>query len=491
MLPKKSEKGQALVLIAFAAVGLFAFTALSVDGGRVFSDRRHAQNAADTAALAAALARVRAQAPSDPDAAAVTSGEARALTNGYPNDPASTVEVKICDDPSLDLTKDCQGLPVDAVLSDYVQVKITSYVRTTFARIIGWQQVKNVVTAVAKAQLGGLGPLFDGSAMVALSPNGSPTIRNQGNINLDIINSGIFDNSTDGCAFTIGGTSNVNVDTGYTIATNGTANPPCLNGIPQGNINDPSLHQSGSPIPYPPVFNPPIPVPNINCSGDGRVTPDAAPNHYTVHPGNFDSSNPLPNINNGYWTFVTGSYCIDGGISIGGNALVTANYVEIRIDSGEFSVTSNLNCNSMLVHINGGSGMTVNGNSHVVCHNVTFFASTGSVSLEGTGTQNIFTAPTDGAFPFEAYPEYKNLLVYMPYGNTDTLKITGNSGTEMTGSIIGVSAPVTLTGNNDFVLNSSITGFTIDIAGAATTTINYIPDDQITQLDPSSIGLTK
>ncbi|MCI0553607.1 MAG: pilus assembly protein TadG-related protein, partial [Anaerolineae bacterium] len=61
MTNKNSEKGQALVLIALAAVGLFAFAALAIDGGRVFSDRRHAQNAADTAALAAALAKIRAE----------------------------------------------------------------------------------------------------------------------------------------------------------------------------------------------------------------------------------------------------------------------------------------------------------------------------------------------------------------------------------------------------------------------------------------------
>lgn len=40
MLHKRSEKGQALVLIALAAVGLFAFTALAIDGGMVFSDRQ-------------------------------------------------------------------------------------------------------------------------------------------------------------------------------------------------------------------------------------------------------------------------------------------------------------------------------------------------------------------------------------------------------------------------------------------------------------------
>src|SRR6266508_4711635 len=49
------ERGQALVLVALAAIGLFAVTGLAIDGGAKFSDRRHAQNAADAAALAGAL----------------------------------------------------------------------------------------------------------------------------------------------------------------------------------------------------------------------------------------------------------------------------------------------------------------------------------------------------------------------------------------------------------------------------------------------------
>ena len=58
MIHKKTERGQALILIAFAAIGLFAFSALAIDGSRAFSNKRHAQNTADTAALAAALAHI-------------------------------------------------------------------------------------------------------------------------------------------------------------------------------------------------------------------------------------------------------------------------------------------------------------------------------------------------------------------------------------------------------------------------------------------------
>src|ERR1041385_2564836 len=69
------ERGQALILVALAAIGLFSVTALAIDGSIKFSDRRHAQNAADTAALAGALAK---------------STEERAISAGTPPIPSNT-----------------------------------------------------------------------------------------------------------------------------------------------------------------------------------------------------------------------------------------------------------------------------------------------------------------------------------------------------------------------------------------------------------------
>src|SRR6185436_4464378 len=81
------ERGQALIVIALAAIGLVAITGLAIDGSAKFSDRRHAQNAADTAALAGAYALANA----DPywDLAALN----RALDNGYDDNPLDEVEV--------------------------------------------------------------------------------------------------------------------------------------------------------------------------------------------------------------------------------------------------------------------------------------------------------------------------------------------------------------------------------------------------------------
>ena len=466
----RSEKGQALVLIALAAVGLFGFAALSIDGGMVFSDRRHAQNAADTAALAAALARVRA--PSNPDGAAVTAGLARATSNGYDNDTNSTVEVHICDETGIV----CEGMPAGADPSDYIQVKIISIVNTTFARIVGRQTVTNIVTAVAKAVVGGPSPVFDGSALVALSKTDPDAVGAGGNVNLDINNSGVFSNSSDDCSMAGNGNINVSVDTAYNIVGG-----YCESG--SVNFNGGPI-QSTTQIAYPPELD--IPTPSISCSGNGHITPDATPNHYTIHPGDYSSLT----LNNGTYTFVgNGKFCFHGDVKINGNTHVIANHVDILVTAGSFDINGNstFNCDYMLVYITGGSGIHFNGNGSNTCTNVTFYAEKGSVTWNGN-VANTFTATTAGPHA----EDYSNLLIYMPYGNTADLKINGNAGNTLTGSIIAVSSNVTISGNSGTTgFNSNITGYTITLAGNSNTTINYHPEDQFTVLDPSSLGLTK
>lgn len=51
---RHNERGQAIVLMAFAMLGLLAFVALAIDGGNTLTERRRAQNAADAGALAGA-----------------------------------------------------------------------------------------------------------------------------------------------------------------------------------------------------------------------------------------------------------------------------------------------------------------------------------------------------------------------------------------------------------------------------------------------------
>jgi hypothetical protein len=53
MKTKTSERGQAMILIVIGFIIILGFVGLAIDGGQVYSDRRHAQNAADASALAA------------------------------------------------------------------------------------------------------------------------------------------------------------------------------------------------------------------------------------------------------------------------------------------------------------------------------------------------------------------------------------------------------------------------------------------------------
>ena len=53
---KHTENGQAIVLLALAFVVMLGFTAIAVDGSMIYADRRLAQSASDSAALAGAAA---------------------------------------------------------------------------------------------------------------------------------------------------------------------------------------------------------------------------------------------------------------------------------------------------------------------------------------------------------------------------------------------------------------------------------------------------
>jgi Flp pilus assembly protein TadG len=90
------ERGQALIMIAFAAVGLFALTALAIDGGAAFSKDRQAQNAADAAALAGALALTRATDAAAGHTAALAAADASTKGNSFNNDGTTPGKPTMC-----------------------------------------------------------------------------------------------------------------------------------------------------------------------------------------------------------------------------------------------------------------------------------------------------------------------------------------------------------------------------------------------------------
>jgi Flp pilus assembly protein TadG len=92
--PRRAERGQALVVFVLALVAIIAVTGLVLDGGSAFAQRRDQQNAADLAALAAAI--THGNTPGDyatREFAGRSRGFGVAAANGYPHGGSIVVTV--------------------------------------------------------------------------------------------------------------------------------------------------------------------------------------------------------------------------------------------------------------------------------------------------------------------------------------------------------------------------------------------------------------
>ncbi len=195
-----SEKGQAIVLIALGIVGLFAFVALAIDGGMVLYDRRSAQNAADAAALAGAYEIARdpwnISSLTDRIQSAATS---RAHENHYGNEDGKTVIVTYPASANIHFAKEdpiitkCTS-PADK-RCNYVEVQITSTVKTSFLHLISFNSVRNTVTAVAHVIPPRPISPFAGTGLVSLAPTGCGMTYLSGNLVANLVGGGIFVNS--------------------------------------------------------------------------------------------------------------------------------------------------------------------------------------------------------------------------------------------------------------------------------------------------------
>src|SRR5512138_668617 len=215
----RQHRGQALVLIVLAIVGMIGLTGLAIDGGNAYSDRRHAQNAADTAALAAALKKVRGGTEAQWTQAALDIASA----NGYngASNPRVTVNVYPCTNTAH--TPLCVlGAGEDA--DNVVQVVISSTIHTYFAPVLGIRQITNQVQAIAKAIPSEAVPWYDGNALVALMPGCKSSSWNHdpfdfaGSETTFVAGTGVFVNSDCNPAFIDNGSGNsMNVPAGVCV----------------------------------------------------------------------------------------------------------------------------------------------------------------------------------------------------------------------------------------------------------------------------------
>ncbi|HYH03669.1 MAG TPA: Tad domain-containing protein, partial [Bacillota bacterium] len=142
MEAQRSERGQVLVLILFAIVVIMGFAALAVDGGQIYAERRRAQNAADSAALAAANAFIAKQ---DTDAAAM----AAALTNGFGDDPNDIKNNIPVENRKMHVAFEQYAEDDDY---EYFKVTVDTTTDSIFSQFITGQSQRQTVEAVARVK---------------------------------------------------------------------------------------------------------------------------------------------------------------------------------------------------------------------------------------------------------------------------------------------------------------------------------------------------
>lgn len=210
---QRSERGQALVLIILAIVAIFGFAALAVDGGRLYSERRRAQNAADASALAAG----RSAMDKKPSAQILNAALDIAAANGFNNDGVTN---------TVTYNHPPVGGPYDGN-PEYYQVIIDQKVNPIFIQFV--LQGSEAVNAGAVVHAALTDTLSEGNAVHALDTNGE-AVDLAGDVGIDIVGGNILSNAagtkrgnahgqdagvniTSGAVLTVGGWTNTRMMT--------------------------------------------------------------------------------------------------------------------------------------------------------------------------------------------------------------------------------------------------------------------------------------
>ena len=312
-----TERGQALIVLALAAIGIFGIVGLAIDGSAKFSDRRHAQNAADTAAMAGALELARGDTANWTNTAKNVADE-----NGYDGNLVSNqVWVYYCDAIPLSSPVDCG--PYNNYHS-YIQVVITSRVNTSFAKVVGIQQTQNIVQAVAYTDEGG--PLYKGDAIIQLNPTGSGCpgefiLGGSGTVTID--GGGLFVNSNntgnnncaaftqDGCQTTL-----TVINGGGITAVGQIFTDPC-NGNDMINATE---TEGAEPYPFPPPPEEVPPAPPECAAGTYGYVQNNFPTNgtSTIWPGKYDTLPPAQATEK-IIVMKPGNYCIFEAVQVTGS----------------------------------------------------------------------------------------------------------------------------------------------------------------------------
>jgi len=305
------ERGQALIIVAIALIGLVGLAGLVIDGGNIFLDRRKAQNAADSAALASALARIRGGQNFN------TVALQAAATNGYDNNGVTnTVTVNV---PPV------SGSHIGNI--EYIQVIIVSHVKTNLLALIGQPEYVNEAQAIARSKQPELRQLLNGTAIASLAPESNCSNEKafwlHGTPTLEVTGGDVFVNSNNQtCALIQNGNSSLRIKSNHSIRVvgGGTFDKP-------QQLSPKVTIGSGSAA-YPPFF-----MPSVSCENPAEIKEDGI----TMTPGLWEEEFPPKDVTQ----LDPGVYCLTDGLKV--NDTLLGSEVLLFVQDGDVQISANAN----------------------------------------------------------------------------------------------------------------------------------------------------
>jgi hypothetical protein len=338
-----SRRGKVVALMAVCLVPVLGFVAVAVDGGILLSDRRQAQRAADSAALAAAtdlFTNWNTAGGVDASGTAKQSALTTAAANGFNNDGVnSTVTVNIPPKSGQSLGR-----------TGAAEVLITYNQARFFSKIWGSAALKVTARAVGR---GSYTPAAPG--ILILDPTDNNTLNVTATGNVTVTNGGAIDvnsKSANGGA-TCSNTGNIVADT--------------------INLSDNTYNHSNTGTLIGQVFykQPPTPDPLAN------VPEPAQP--------------ALPTLPASVLTLLGSNYSTNNGVNDSGNKgntidLYPGYYAGIQVTGNDQIVLHDNPGGSPGIYYIGSQGLSISNAGGIMGSNVMIYsAGTGSISLTGSG----------------------------------------------------------------------------------------------------------
>lgn len=425
-----SERGQAMILFVLGIVGLLGFTALAIDGGMIYAERRRAQNGTDASSLAGGASTAMYLDNNGVNylnwncsgnvLPAITAGQAAAISRAAANN--YTVDTDLSDNNGVQGT--CGAVDNGSWIDKYVDIRalVTADTQTAFVHFVFSGPIRNTVEAITRIRP--RTPVAFGNAIVALRedcPNqNTGGVHFDGNSTLSVTGGGIFSNA---CMKATGSVS-ANVYGGYNITCTGTnclttSGHPTLEAHDGGQVQSGSLHLPPGSYAVPPPDCSSVPDQGSH-TGSGTISPGRY-SSITVH----SSSNTL--------LLNPGLYCLSGNFDVNGGTL-TGNGVTIYITSGNFSVGGNVQVN--------------------------------------------LTAPPARGCTY-CPPPLPGVLVYLAEGNTGEADLMGTADSQYLGLVYVPSGTIEAggTGSELSTIHAQLVADTVKLHGNTNVVINFDGDD--------------